>query len=563
MSRAGTATGAARARPAPRFDIDRVFGLLVVAVSGILLVTFVLWPIWAILRFSFFTPDGIGLDNYVRYFSSARFVGIVGNTFTVGISVTVATLVLAYGFAYAIERTCMPLKPVLRLIALTPIFSPSLVQALGLQFLLGRNGLINRTFGTSIDIYGFWGIFIADLAYAFPHAFLILSTALKVADARPYESATSLGAGPWRIFRTVTLPGTRYGLASAAFVVFTIVITDFGNAVVIGGNYSVLAVEIYNQVSGQANFAMGSVVGVLLLLPAALAVGAEKWIARRQFAAVTAQSVPLVPQPQRLRDALWFAYALVVALAILSLVAIVVYASFVRLWPYNLSFTLRHYEFDVQNGITPLWTSIKVALITAVLGMVFVTLAAYANHQYHNRATRLLYFLAILPAAVPGMVLGLGYILAFNTPGQPVYLVYDTIWIIALCNLYHYHAQGFLLATTNMKQISKTFDEASATLGATRITTLTRVVLPLIWPSVMSVGVFFFMRSMVTLSAVIFLITPATQLAAVSVLYLDDRGAVNQAAAFAVCIIATVIGFLIVAQLLLRLLGVRGVSLIR
>ncbi len=549
--------------PARVFDADRVFGAVVVAASGLLLVVFVLVPIWAILKYSFVTPDGVGLDNFVRYFSDARFVGIVGNTFEVGLSVTATALVLAYGFAYAMQRTCMPFKSVLRIVALLPVFSPSLVQALGLQFLLGRNGIVNRTFGTEIDIYGFWGIFIADLVYAFPHAFLILSTALAVADARLYESAESLGAGPWRIFRTVTLPGTRYGLASAAFVVFTIVITDFGNPVVIGGNYSVLAVEIYNQVSGQANFAMGAVIGVLLLLPAALAVMGEKWIARRQFASLTSQSVPLAPKPRRGRDLAWFAYSAVVAAGILSLVAIVVYASFVRLWPYNLTLTLKHYQFDVQNGIEPLWTSIYVAIVTALLSVVFVTGAAYANHAFPGRASRFLYFLAILPAAVPGMVLGLGYVLAFNTPGQPVYLIYDTILIIAFCNLYHYHAQGFLLATTNIKQISATFEEASSTLGATKLTTVRRIVLPIIWPTVLGVGVFFFMRAMVTLSAVIFLITPSTQLAAVSVLYLDDRGALNQAAAFAVCIMATVIAFLIVAQLILRLAGVRGVSLVR
>jgi iron(III) transport system permease protein len=523
----------------------------------------VLVPLWAILKNSFVTPEGIGLGNFVRYFTDARFVTIVGNTFEVGISVTVTTLVLAYGFAYAIQRTCVPFKGVLRIVALLPVFSPSLVQALGLQFLLGRNGMINRTFDLGIEIYGFWGIFIADVVYAFPHAFLILSTALAVADARLYESAESLGAGAFRIFRTVTLPGTRYGLASAAFVVFTIVITDFGNPVVIGGNYSVLAVEIYNQVSGQANFAMGAVIGVLLLLPAALAVMGEKWIARRQFASLTSQSVPLAPKPNARRDTAWFAYSLIVALAILSLVAIVVYASIVRLWPYNLTLTLRHYAFDVQNGIQPLWTSIYVAIVTALLAIVFVTGAAYANHAFPMRASRFLYFLAILPAAVPGMVLGLGYILAFNTPGQPVYWIYDTILIIAVCNLYHYHAQGFLLATTNIKQISSTFDEASATLGASKLKTVWRVTLPMIWPTVLAVGVFFFMRAMVTLSAVIFLITPSTQLAAVSVLYLDDRGALNQAAAFAVCIMATVIAFLIVAQFVLRIAGIRGVSLVR
>ena len=547
-----------------RVDADRLFVFAIAAGAGLLLILFVLVPIWAILGYSFVMPDGsLGFANYTNYLTSRRFLNILGNTFEVTIAVTVFTVILAYGFAYAVERTCMPLRRLLRMIALIPIFSPSLVQALGLQFLLGRNGIINRTFETEIDIYGFWGIFIADTLYAFPHAFLILTTALAASDARLYESAKSLGASAGRTFWTVTLPSTRYGIASATFVVFTIVITDFGNPVMIGGNYSVLAVEIYNQVSGQSNFAMGAVVGVVLLLPAALAVLAEKSIARRQFAAVTAQSVLLVPKAERLRDRTFFVCCGFVAVVIFTVVGVVVYASFVRLWPYNLSFTLRHYQFDVQNGIEPLWTSIYVAIITAVLAMIVVIAAAYANHQVQSRLIRGFYFLAILPAAVPGMVLGLGYVLAFNNPAHPVYAIYGTMLIIAICNLYHYHAQGFLLATTNLKQISRTFDEASATLGASRLTTFRRITLPLIWPTIISVGVFYFMRAMVTLSAVIFLITPSTQLASVSVLYLDERGALNQAAAFAVCIMATVVLFLVVAQALLKLSGIRGISLVR
>jgi len=544
-------------------DQDRLFAAVIVGGAGLLLVVFVLHPLWAILKTSFETADGIGFGNYARYLSDDRFLTILGNSFELSLSVTAATLVLAYGFAYALQRTLMPLKSVLRLVILLPLFSPSLVQALGLQFLLGRNGLINRTFDTSFDIYGFWGVFFADVAYSLPHAILILSTSLAVADARLYEAATTLGARSWRIFLTVTLPSTRYGIVSAGFVVFTIVITDFGNPVVIGGDYSVLAVEIYNQVSGQANFPMGAVIGVLLLIPAALAVTGEKWVARRQYAIVSAQSAPLVPRPNLRRDMAWFVYGLVIAVMVAAVAAIVVYASFVRLWPYNLSFSLRHYAFDVQNGLAPLWTSLYVSVLTAALAIVFVTGAAYANHQFPGRITRGLYLLAILPAAVPGMVLGLGYILAFNDPGNPVNAIYDTVLILAVCNVYHYHAQGFLLATTNLKQISRTFDEASATLGASRLTTLRRVTLPMIWPTLVGVGTFYFMRSMVTLSAVIFLITPSTQLAAVSVLFLDDRGALNQAAAFATCIMAMVIACLVVVQLVLRMSGARDVSIIR
>jgi len=531
-------------------------------VGGPLLV-FVLWPLSAILLRSFSTPAGPGLDNYASVLGTARFMRILTNSLDVTLISTLIAVVLAYGFAFGVQRTRMPGKAVFRLVVLMPLFAPSLVQAQGLVLLFGRNGLINRTFDAGIQIYGYWGIVLAMVLYVLPYAFLILSAALAVGDQRLYESARMLGAGPWRIFRTITLPSSRYGLAAAVFVCFTLVITDFGNPMVIGANYNVLATEIYNQVIGQANFERGTVIGMVLLIPAAIAAIWEKHLSRRQFALISDQSKPLELRRHRLRDWSFAALCAAICLAILSIVAVVVYASFVHLWPYRMTFSLRHYSFDVQNGIQPLWNSIYISLMAAVLGVVVVTAAAYVIEKLRSFVTQGLYFLAILPAAVPGMVLGLGYVLAFNNPSNPVYAIYGSLLIIALANVYYYHAQGFLIASTSMKQVSGSFDEASATLGGSRMQTLWKVTLPVIAPTLVGVAVFFFMRSMVTLSAVIFLITPQTQVAAVSVLLLEDRGATNQAAAFSVCIMATVVAVLLVVRGGLWVLGWKHVRLIR
>jgi iron(III) transport system permease protein len=443
------------------------------------------------------------------------------------------------------------------------LFAPSLVQAQGLILLFGRNGVINRTFDLGIDLYGYGGIVIASVLYVFPYAFLILSAALAVADARIYESAEMLGASKWRAFRTVTLPATCYGLAAAIFVCFTLVITDFGNPMVIGGDYTVLASEVYNQVIGQANFEMGTVIGMVLLIPAAIAAIVEKRVSAKQYALISEHSTPLVPQKDRWRDLALLVVAILISFAILSILAVVVFASFVHLWPYRMDFSLRHYAFDVQNGTQPLWNSFYISVMAAGISVVVVTAAAYVIEKCPSPATRALYFLSILPAAVPGMVLGLGYILAFNNPASPVYAIYGTLFIIAIANVYYYHAHGFLISGTSMKQISGRFDEASSTLGGTRLQTFTKVTLPLLFPTLVGIAVFFFMRSMVTLSAVIFLITPNTQMAAVSVLYLQDRGATNQAAAFSVCIIVTIMVVLLAVRLLLNATGHRNVSLIR
>ncbi|MBL8704599.1 MAG: ABC transporter permease subunit [Rhodospirillales bacterium] len=545
------------ARPS-RIDSDRVAGLVLAAAVALPLLLFVLLPVASILKLSFVTPTGLGFGNYIRYFSGPKFATVLSNSLVVTAVATAITIILAYGFAYAMQRTAMRGKRLFGLIALLPLFAPSLVQALGILFLLGRNGVINRNFGLGIDIYGFWGIVIADVLYSFPHAYLILAAALAVADARLYESAEMLGAGAWRQFRTVTMPATKYGVISASFVVFTIVITDFGNPMVIGADFNVLATEIYNQVSGQANFGMGAVVGVVLLVPAALAVIVEKWVSRHSYAVISERSAPLVPRPNPLVDRLAMLYAALVSLAIATIVGVVVVASFVTLWPYNMHLSLRHYRFEVQNGIEPLWTSILVSLAAALIGMVVTVIGACVVRQLSPRIGRPLYFLSVLPAAIPGMVLGLGYIFAFNNPANPLHVIYGSLLILAICNVYHYHAQGFLIATTSVKQIARTFDEASTVLGAGLLHTLFKVTLPIIWPSIVSIGVFFFVRSMVTLSAVIFLITPSTQLAAVSVLMLDESGNQNQAAAFSACIMAVVCLSLGAVQLLLRYTGGKG-----
>lgn len=560
-----TALTAGRAAEEPRRKNRRSrLGATVPAiVVGIPLALFVLYPLAHILGRSFSTPTGFGLANYAAMLGNERFLRITWNSFAVTLVSAALAIVLAYAFAYAIQRSTMPMRNLFRLIAVLPLFAPSLVQAQGLVLLFGRNGLINRTFELGIDLYGYWGIVIASVLYVFPYAFLILSAALAVADARIYESAEMLGASKWRAFRTVTLPATRYGLAAAIFVCFTLVITDFGNPMVIGGDYTVLASEVYNQVIGQANFEMGTVIGMVLLIPAAIAAIVEKRVSAKQYALISEHSKPLVPQKDRRRDLALMAVVLAISAAILSIVLVVVFASFVHLWPYRMTFSLRHYAFDVQNGIQPLWNSIYVSVMAAGIGVLAVTAAAYVIEKFPSPAARALYFLSILPAAVPGMVLGLGYILAFNSPSNPVYAIYGTLFIIAIANVYYYHAHGFLISGTSMKQISSRFDEASATLGGSRMQTFSKVTLPLLFPTLIGIAVFFFMRSMVTLSAVIFLITPNTQMAAVSVLYLQDRGATNQAAAFSVCIIGTIMVVLLAVRLLLNAMGHRNVSLIR
>ena len=204
-------------------------------------------------------------------------------------------------YSYGLTRTCMPRRGLFRIIAQIPILAPSLLPAISLVYLFGNQGLVKwMLFGASI--YGPIGIVMGEVFWTFPHALIIITTALAISDARLYEAAEALRASPRRTFWTVTIPGARYGLISAVFVVFTLVITDFGVPKVIGGKFNVLATDIYKQVVGQQNFRMGAVVGLILLLPAVLAFVVDQLMQRRQLALLSARAVPYAPGPDAMID---------------------------------------------------------------------------------------------------------------------------------------------------------------------------------------------------------------------------------------------------------------------
>ena len=318
-----------------RDDLVRGGGLVVM---GVFLVLVVLLPLYALLSKSFEDADEnfIGLANYLEYFGTPALVSSAYHTITIGIVTMVIVVTLAFIYAYALTRSCMPFKRLFRGIAFIPILAPSLLPAISLVYLFGNQGMIkDLLFGQKI--YGPIGIVIALAFWIFPHAVMILTTALATADARLYEAAIALRASKLRTFFTVTLPAAKYGVMSASFVAFTYAITDFGAPKVIGGWYNVLSVDIYKQVVGQWNFQMGAVVSVILLFPVLLTFIADRLVQRRQVAQITARSVPLEPKPNRRFDRIMLVYCLIIAFIIVGILAVSAYASFIKFWPYNLS----------------------------------------------------------------------------------------------------------------------------------------------------------------------------------------------------------------------------------
>jgi iron(III) transport system permease protein len=379
--------------------------------------------------------------------------------------------------------------------------------------------------------------------FTFPHALIIITTALAISDARLYEAAECLKASRWRIFWTVTIPGARYGLISAAFVVFNLVITDFGLPKVIGGQFNMLAVDIYKQVIGQQNFEMGAVVSVVLLVPAMLAFAVDRVVQKRQVAQLSARSVPYQPKPKPRFDALALAYCVGVAIFILGLLGICQFAALIKFWPYDLSLSLKNYAFDLMDGggWDSYYNSIQMALLTAIFGTLLVFIGAYMVEKTRGFETgrALFQLLAMMPMAIPGMVLGLAYIFFFNDPRNPLNFLYGTMAILVVCTVSHFYTVSHLTAMTALKQMDREFESVAASLKQPFHKLFRVVTVPVCLPTILDISIYLFVNAMTTVSAVVFLYSPNTTLASVAVLNMDDAGDIAPAAAMGMMIFYT------------------------
>jgi iron(III) transport system permease protein len=521
--------------------VDRIAhaGLLVVL---LLLAGFLAAPLATVLLQSVEDKTGtfVALDNFAHYLQTPALVGSLWNSVWVSAVVTLFTLPAAFLFAYALTRSCMPLKGVFRTIALTPLLAPSLLAAISFIYWFGNQGVLKGTF---TSIYGAPGIIISEIFAVFPHALMILITALTLADARLYEAADALGTSAARKFFTITLPGAKYGLISAALVTFTLVITDFGIPKVIGGNFDVLATDIFKLVIGQQDFQRGAVVAMFLLAPALLTFFVDRFVQRKQTSMLTARAVPYAPRESRGFDLAMTLYCVVIAALMLAVFGMALYASFVKFWPYDLSFSLRHYAFGLVDAEVNVafFNSLKLALGTALGGTALVFVGAYLLEK--TRGADWLrpgvQLLALLPMAVPGLVLGLAYIFFFNAPGNPLNFLYHTMTLLVLCTIVHFYTTGHLTAVTALKALDQEFEAVSASLKVPFYRTFWRVTAPICTPALIDISRYFFINAMTTISAVVFLYSPDTKVASIAILNLDEAGEPGAAAAMAVLIAAT------------------------
>ena len=498
--------------------------------------------------------------------------GVAWNTLVLALLCATGCTSLGLAFALTVSRTGFRYKRVLRALSVLPIITPPFVIGLGLILIFGRSGLVNQflewAFGIAPSrwIYGLQGVLTAQIFSFTPIAFLVLIGVVEGVSPSIEEAAQTLRANRWRTFIDISLPLMRPGLVNAFLISFIESIADFGNPIVLGGNFGVLSTEVFFSVVGaQLDQGRAATLGILLLLFALAAFFAQRrLLGRKVYTALAGRGdsgLP-TPLPDRVRR-LCYAVALPWAALTIIIYAMALIGGFVEQWGRNYTPTLKHYEkafaIEVTNsGIiwagaawNSFWTTVKLSAIAAPLTALMGILTAYilTRHRFVGRSA--FEFGTMLSFAIPGTVIGVSYILAFNVP--PIEIT-GTALVLILCNVFRNMPVGVRAGIAAMSQIDKSLDEASATLGARGLTTLRRILLPLLKPAMVAALVYSFVRAMTTVSAIIFLVSAEYEWATTYIINRVVNG--DYGVALAYCSVLIVL-MLAVIWLIQRLVGAR------
>jgi len=513
-----------------------------IGVIAVSLFLFVIYPLFRVFQMSVVEDGRLNLHVYSDLLDKPFERRPIYNSFILGALVAVTGTTVGYLFAFAIARADVPWKRFFRLVATFPIISPPFVLSLATILLLGRQGFITRTIFQGWwdpHIYGLRGLVLVETIAFFPTAFLIMLGVLQAIDPALEESSLNLGANRWQVFRTVTLPLSVPGLASSLLVVFVESLADFGNPIILSGNFHVLSVQAYLHITGMADFSGGAALAVILLLPTLVAFLLQKyWVSRKSYVTVTGKPSPGRLSVDPFTRRLLFCLCLAVTGGIVLLYGTVVFGSFVTLWGANYTPTLKHYVSVLQIGGGYLRDTLILASvatpITGILGMVIAFLVV--RKEFAGKG--LMDLTSMLTFAVPGTVVGIGYILAFNE--RPLLLT-GTAAIIVLLFIFRNVPVGIRAGVAALHQIDKSIEEAATNLGAGTGRTFATITLPLITPAFFSGLAYSFVRCMTAISAVIFVVSGKWNLITVAILGLVENADLSQAAAFSLVLIAIVL----------------------
>lgn len=520
--------------------------LAAIVLTILLLLLFVVYPLLKVLIFSLTDADGnFSLENLATILTTSRYLAVFGRTMLLGVIVAVIATFIGYIFAYTITRTNVPCKKFLKTIATLPILSPPFILSLSIIFLFGKQGFITKTLLgiTGNNVYGMGSLVVVQVMSFFPIAYLTLSGILSSIDASVEDAACNMGASRWHTFWTVTFPLSLPGIISGCLLVFIQSLEDFSNPATIGGEFSTLSIEVYQIITGSYDMQKGSVLALLLLLPAVTAYLFNKyWVSKKSFVTVTGKPT----QARKLIDEAhikWplFAFCMVVAAVILLFYGTVIFGSFVRTWGYDYSLTLDQYRKALAYGWDSLKNSMVLGLISAVIGGLLGMIIAYITAKRNYYGKRFIEVSSVLMFAVPGTVLGISYVLAFNT--KPLVLT-GTALILIIVFTFRNMPVAIESGTTTLLQIDNSIEEASTILGADTGYSFRRITLPMLRNAFFSGIVYSFTKAITAVSAVIFLVSARWNLVTSKIYSLFDQAKYSQAAAFVTMLVVILLVFI-------------------
>lgn len=519
-------------------------------------ILFGVYPLYKVLKVAMSGEDGVSISHFMDILTSKFFLKTLWNSIKLGILSATLSSIIGFIFAFAITRTEMKGKKFFHLIALMPIISPPFVIALSMILLFGRNGAIsNGIFGwTDTNIYGLGSlVFIQTLAF-FPIAYLNLKGVLESIDPALEDAALNMGASRWKVFQTITFPLAIPGIFSAMLIVFIKSIEDFGNPMIIAGDYDTLAVSAYLQITGMYNLNTGAFLAMALLMPSMTAFLIQKyWISKKSYVTVTGKpSQHSIKIHEKSIVYPLLALCSLLTGGILLFYGSVLFGSFVKLWGVDHTFTLDNFKYVFTLGFDSIKNSLILAIvatpITALLGMLIAYLLI--RKEFIGRKT--LEIATMLSFAVPGTVVGIGFILAFN---EAPFLLTGTAVILIIAFTVRNVTVGIEAGVNSLRQVDISIEEASANLGANGFQTFFKISLPLMRSALFSALVYSFVKSMTAISAVIFLVSVNWNLMTVSILSQIESSRMGAAAAYVIILIVIILTAIGILQLLVNRLS--------
>ncbi|WP_152655792.1 iron ABC transporter permease [Oceanobacillus sp. CFH 90083] len=523
--------------------------LLLVVLVMLTLIIFIAYPMFQIFLSSFLSNGEFDWQGYQRVFAGGQLTSALTNSLVLAIIVSILSTAIAYFFAYTFAYIDVPFKKLFNGIAILPVISPPFVIALSAILLFGRGGFISETLLgiENANIYGLHGLILVQTLTYFPVAFLVLAGLLRSISPALEEASDNLGSTKWQTFKKVTLPLSVPGIGNAFLLVFIQSMADFGNPMTIGGDYNTVAREIYMQAVGSYNMQAGAALAMVLLTVTVILYAVQKfWVGKKSYVTVTGKPTSarkMVSTGVFRRIMIGICYGL--SATVILFYILVPIGSFIQLWGVNYSFTLDHYSYVFSIGQKAVLDTLQLSIIATPIGGLFAMILAFLIVRKRFAGKKLMEGISMLSIAIPGTVIGISYILAFN---QAPLAITGTALIIIAAFIVRAMPVGIRSGITSLQQIDPSIEEAATNLGASGSKTFFSIVLPLIRPAFFSSLVYTFVKSMTAMSAVIFLVSARYNLITASILAQVESGRIGVASAYCTLLII----LMIIAMLILN-----------